>query len=201
MLRERVPERSGTLYSSYIDLLGGWGDEPSPPAQLRLEPHGTALVQEAREKTLTRAGGGGGRTRGHLASRLERSMALSSPHTGFQIKTKSPLPGAPRARHVAPFSLHRRAPRHPESSWELPAHTTAPGTSQDGHPTNLALPLGRVLEGRRRGWERDRRKERGAGCQPSSWMHSHLSTPRKTRSKRGREETGEAATVFEPLRP
>lgn len=177
------------------------GFKPSPPAQLRLELHGTALVQEAREKMLTRAGGGGrGRTRGHLASRLERSMALSSPHTGSPIKAKSPLPGTPRARHTAPFSLHRTALRHSGTSRELPAHATTPGTGQDGTPTCPALPLGRVLEGSRSGWERDRRKERGAGCQPSSWTRSRLSAPRKTRSNRGREETGEAATVFEPLR-
>lgn len=43
--------------------------------------------------------------RGHLASRLERSMALSSLHTGFPIKTKSLSPGAPSVRHLALFSL------------------------------------------------------------------------------------------------
>lgn len=74
VLGKRVPERSGTLYP-----LGEWGGKASPPVQLCLEPRSTALVQEAREKMLTRAGGGG-RTRGHLASRLERLMDLKSTH-------------------------------------------------------------------------------------------------------------------------
>lgn len=108
----RVEQRSiQLLYRTAGRMAGG---KPSPPAQLHLEPRGTALVQEAQERTLTRAGGGG-RTRGHLASRPERSMALSSPRTSFPIKAKNPLTGAPRARPIAPFSLHQTAPRHPGS--------------------------------------------------------------------------------------
>lgn len=201
VLRERVPEWSGALYSSYIDPLGGWGGgggKPSPPAQLHLEPRSTALVQEAWERTLTRAGGGG-RTRGHLAYRPERSMALSSPRISFPIKAKNPLTGAPRARPIAPFSLHQIAPRHPGGLQESPSHPTTLDISRMG-PSPPALPT--LAGGWRRGmggWEIDRRKKRGACCQLSSWAHSHLSAPRKTRSKRGREETGEAAMVFEPL--
>lgn len=198
VLRERVPEWSGALYSFYIDPLGGWGrGKPSPPAQLHLERRSTALVQEARERTLTRAGGGG-RMRGHLASRPERSMALSSPRTSFPIKAKNPLTGAPRARPVAPFSLHQTAPWHPGSLQESPSHPATFISRMGPPPPALPTLVGCWRRGMG-GWERDRRKERGAGCQLSSWAHSHLSAPRKTRSKRGREETGEAAMLFEPL--
>lgn len=164
MLGERVPEWSIALYSSYIDPLGGWGGKPSPPAQLHLEPRSTALVQEARERTLTRAGGGG-RTRGHLASRPERSMALSSPHTSFPIKAKNPLTGAPRTRPAAPFSLHQTAPRHPGSLREPPAHPATLDISRMGPPPP-ALPLGRVLE-ERSGWVGERQKEGEKGWLPA----------------------------------
>lgn len=136
------------------------GGKPSPPAQLHLEPRSTALVQEARERTLTRAGGGG-RMRGHLASRPERSMALSSPRTSFPIKAKNPLTGAPRARPTAPFSLHQTAPRHPGNLQEFPAHPATLDISRMGPPLP-ALPPGRVLE-ERSGWvgERQKKGERG----------------------------------------
>lgn len=41
VLRERVPEWSGALYSSYIDPLGGWGGQaqPSCPAPLGTAQH------------------------------------------------------------------------------------------------------------------------------------------------------------------
>lgn len=88
-------------------------------------------------------------------------MALSSPHTGSPIQAKSPLPGTPRARHTAPFSLIRTAPQHPGARGS--SQLTPPPQAPAGMGPPPARPChwagcwrgggagGRETEGRREG--------------------------------------------------
>lgn len=197
MLRERVPERSGALYSLYIDPPGGWGGgraQPSCPAPLGTARHSPGAGSSGGDAHKSWRRRKDERPPGFQAGEIDGS--LKSTHW-FPNSGKKSITRNAKSQAHGPLLTHPNSTTAPRSSWELPAHATAPGTGWDGTSTCPALPLGRVLEGRRSRWERDRRKERGAGCQPSSWTRSHLSAPRKTRSKRGREETGEAAMVFE----